>query len=100
MKSLIGKIYDKVILSLSLFGLVFCIIWSFTGNDVSLGFEKEGITTDHWERSSGGISYESKISLGLMPGDLLYVMNSSKTDQNVSGVKISKSNLKDEHQYF
>ena len=94
MKSLIGKIYDKVILSLSLFGLVFCIIWSFTGNDVSLGFEKEGITTDHWERSSGGISYESKISLGLMPGDLLYVMNTSKTDQNVSGVKISKSNFK------
>ena len=78
---------------LSLFGLVFCIIWSFTGNDVSLGFEKEGITTDHWERSSGGI-YESKISLGLMPGDLLYVMNTSKTDQNVSGVKISKSNFK------
>ena len=29
-----------------------------------------------------------------MPGDLLYVMNTSKADLNVSGVKISRSNFK------
>lgn len=94
MKSLIGKTYDKIILTLVLLGLAFCVIWSFTGKDIPLGFEKAGTTTDHWERSAGGISYESKISLGLMPGDLLYVMSKSKGDQNVSGVKISKSNFK------
>ena len=94
MKSLIGKTYDKIILTLVLLGLAFCVIWSFTGEDISLGFEKEETTSDNWERSAGGISYESKISLGLMPGDLLYVLSKSKGDQNVSGVKISKSNFK------